>query len=93
MLVICKMTQCPYYNQQGFCGKKLLSIDMNGMCSTLWKKGQQRPIMGPITEQTYPRKSIEIVEAAFQVYDPTKTNQGEETKSRSEDLGNGDAAS
>lgn len=66
---------------------------MNGMCSTLWKKGQQRPIMGPITEQTYPRKSIEIVEAAFQVYDPTKTNQGEEIESRSENLGNGDAAS
>ena len=65
---------------------------MNGMCNTLWKKGQQRMLQMPFTEELYPRKSIEIVDAAFQVYDPTKTNIGEETESRSEDPGNGDAA-
>ncbi len=63
---------------------------MNGMCSTLWKKGQQRPIMGPITEQTYPRKSIEIVEVAFQVYDPHKAKITETIEEKKEDAAVGD---
>ena len=42
MVVKCKMVQCPYYNKQGFCSKaNVVCIDENGMCSVLWKRGQQ----------------------------------------------------
>ena len=42
MTVKCKMTQCPYHSGQGFCAKaKVVCIDENGMCSVLWKRGQQ----------------------------------------------------
>jgi len=37
------MAQCPYYNDQGFCAKKtVLTIDENGMCNVLWRRGQQK---------------------------------------------------
>ena len=41
MLVFCKMGYCPYSDQRGFCGKRTIQIDENGMCTVLWRKGQQ----------------------------------------------------
>ena len=62
MIVRCKMAQCPYYNDQGFCAKKtVLTIDENGMCSVLWRRGQQRMLQTPFTEDRYPKEEITVL--------------------------------
>ena len=44
MTVSCKMNQCPYHDR-GFCAKPgAVNIDQMGMCSVLWRKGQQRAL-------------------------------------------------
>lgn len=71
MTIVCKMTQCPYYDNRGFCAKPtMISIDENGMCSVLWKRGQQRQLIMPFDDSTYYRKDfIEIIDAETQVSD------------------------
>ncbi len=60
MTVACKMSGCPYYDINGFCAKPhLVAIDENGMCSVLWKNGQQRNL-GTITREMYPKAKIVI---------------------------------
>lgn len=62
MIVRCKMTQCPYYHNQGFCAKKtVLMIDEMGMCSVLWRRGQQKMLQPPFTEDRYPREEITVL--------------------------------
>lgn len=62
MIVRCKMTQCPYYHNQGFCAKKtVLMIDEMGMCSVLWRRGQQKMLQTPFTEDRYPREEITVL--------------------------------
>lgn len=62
MTVSCKMSQCPHYDINGFCAKPhLVSIDENGMCSVLWKNGQQRNL-GVITREMYPKTNIIVEE-------------------------------
>lgn len=41
MTVVCRFTRCPYC-YQGFCTKETIKIDELGMCSLIWKRGQQR---------------------------------------------------
>lgn len=63
MTVSCKMTACPYHDQRGFCAKPfVINIDENGMCSVLWKRGQQREIYKPLQGQYY---SSELLEEWF----------------------------
>lgn len=93
MTVTCKVTQCPYYDNRGFCAKpSVVVIDEQGMCSVIWKKGQPRPLFMPI-EDFYEQHPIIIDEIAeTQVHDLTETNDKEVVESRSEDPQNGAAA-
>lgn len=71
MIVSCKMSQCPYSNKWGFCAKPtVVNIDQMGMCSVLWKRGQQRSLTQQFMEQANKaRIPIQIIEADFQVVD------------------------
>ena len=56
------MQQCPYYNNQGFCAKKtVLTIDEMGMCTVLWRRGQQRMLQPPFTDDRYPKQQITVI--------------------------------
>lgn len=79
MIVVCKMPQCPYWDRQGFCGKGVVKIDENGMCSVLWKHGQQRTIEGPITEERYRKHLMKIVDTEeYEQETETKTIETKE---------------
>ena len=86
MIVVCKMPQCPFWDNRGFCGKGVMKVDENGMCSVLWKRGQQRELQLPVNEENYPKKLIKIVEA--EEYE--KEDAAVETSPK--DLINGNAA-
>lgn len=44
MIVSCRMSQCCYHNENGFCAKPIaVHIDQMGMCNVLWHRGQQKP--------------------------------------------------
>ena len=75
------MVQCPYYDNKGFCAKsEVISIDQLGMCSVLWKKGQQR-----VSPMSAMRKPIMIIDAKEdEVRDVTKEESKEEAGSRLE---------
>lgn len=45
MVVTCKMIQCPFYSTEGFCSNNLVNIDELGMCSVIWRQGQQRQFL------------------------------------------------
>ena len=81
MTVVCKMANCPYHGKNGFCLQPIkVSIDQNGMCSTIWIKGQPRVI----TKEDY--------DAATEVISITRTGREEEAGSRQEDPQDGAAA-
>ena len=63
-----------------------------GMCSVLWRKGQQRQLTMPFTEEMYPKDPITIIDAEIVVPDVIEEEQEEATESRSEDPTNGTAA-
>ena len=42
-MVKCLVNQCLYHLSNDFCGKRVTSIDENGHCKILWRKGQPRP--------------------------------------------------
>ena len=93
MIVSCKMTQCPYHDERGYCAKPtVVGIDQMGMRSVLWRKGQHRPLAMPFTEELYPKDPITIVDAEITVPDIIKEEKEEATESRSEDPTNGTAA-
>lgn len=93
MIVTCRMTQCPYYDNRGCCAKPIaVSIDQMGMCSVLWRKGQPIQLQQPFTAQNYPRQQITIVDAEIVVDDGHETEINEEGESRCEDPQNGDTA-
>lgn len=93
MIVACKMTQCPYYDNRGYCAKPtVVSIDEMGMCSVLWRKGQQRQLAQPFTEEYYPKELMTIIDAEIAVDDRQEEEIEKEEESRSEDLQIGDAA-
>ena len=93
MIVSCKMTQCPYHDERGYCAKStVVGIDQMGMCSVLWRRGQQRQLMMPFTEELYPKDPITIIDAEIAVPDVIKEEKEEATESRSEDPTNGTAA-
>ena len=64
MTVACHMAQCPYNDQRGFCANSFVAIDELGMCSVLWRKGQQRMIAISPDEVNKNKKPITIVEVA-----------------------------
>lgn len=83
MIVTCKMAQCPYYDNRGFCAKTaVVSIDEMGMCSVLWRKGQRRQLAMPFNGEAYPRESINIVDAETEAIDVIKEEDKEEAGSR-----------
>ena len=93
MIVSCKMTQCPYHDERGYCAKStVVGIDQMGMCSVLWRRGQQRQLMMPFTEELYPKDPITIIDAETVVPDVIKEEKKEATESRSEDPTNDTAA-
>lgn len=63
-----------------------------GMCSVLWRRGQQRQLIMPFTEELYPKDPITIIDAETVVPDVIEEEKEDATKSRSEDLTNGAAA-
>ena len=93
MSVSCKMTQCPYHDERGYCAKPtVVGIDQMGMCSVLWRRGQQKLLRMPFTEELYPKDPITIIDAEIAVPDVIKEEKEEATESRSEDPTNGTAA-
>ena len=93
MIVSCKMAQCPYHDERGYCAKPtVVGIDQMGMCSVLWRKGQHRPLEMPFTEELYPKDPITIVDAETVVPDVMEEEKEEVAESRSEDPTNGTAA-
>ena len=93
MIVSCKMTQCPYHDERGYCAKStVVGIDQMGMCSVLWRRGQQRQLMMPFTEELYPKDPITIVDAETMVPDVMEEEKEEVAESRLEDPTNGTAA-
>ena len=63
-----------------------------GMCSVLWRRGQQRQLIMPFTEELYPKDPITIIDAEIVVSDVIEEEKEEATESRSEDPTNGTAA-
>ena len=93
MIVSCKMTQCPYHDERGYCAKPaVVGIDQMGMCSVLWRRGQQRQLIMPFTEELYPKDPITIIDAETVIPDVIEEEKEEATGSRSEDPTNGTAA-
>lgn len=93
MIVSCKMAQCPYHDGRGYCAKPtVVGIDQLGMCSVLWRRGQQRQLTMPFTEELYPKNPITIIDAETVVPDVIKEEKEEATESRSKDPTNGTAA-
>ena len=93
MIVSCKMVQCPYHDERGYCAKPtVVGIDQMGMCSMLWRKGQPRLLAMPFTEELYPKDPITIVNAGTMIPDVTEEEKEEAMGSRSEDPTNGTAA-
>jgi hypothetical protein len=62
MTVICKVLSCPFWDKRGFCGKGVVKIDENGMCSVIWKKGQHRLLRIPFNKEDYPKRLMKIVD-------------------------------
>lgn len=93
MIVSCKMAQCPYHDERGYCAKPtVVSVDQMGMCSVLWQKGQPKLLAMPFTEELYPKDPITIVDAEIVVPNVIEEEKEDATKSRSEDPINGTAA-
>ena len=93
MTVSCKMTQCPYYDERGYCAKPtIIGIDQMGMCSVLWRRGQQKQLMMPFTEKLYPKDPITIIDAEIVAPDVTEEEKEEAVESRLEDPTNDIAA-
>lgn len=93
MIISCKTTQCPYHDERGYCAKStVVGIDQMGMCSVLWRRGQQRQLIMPFTEELYPKDPITIIDAEIAVPDVIKEEKEEATESRSKDPTNGTAA-
>ena len=93
MIVSCKMAQCPYHDERGYCAKPtVVGIDQMGMCSVLWRRGQQRQLIMPFTEELYPKDPITIVDAETVFPDVIEEEKKEVAESRSEDPTNGAAA-
>ena len=63
-----------------------------GMCSVLWRRGQQRQLIMPFTEELYPKDQITIIDAEIAVPDVIKEEKEEATENRSEDPINDTAA-
>ena len=63
-----------------------------GMCSVLWRRGQQKQLMMPFTEELYPKDPITIIDAEIVVPDVIEEEKEEATESRLEDPINGTAA-
>ena len=83
MIVSCKMSQCPFYNNYGLCAKPVIvNIDQMGMCSVVWKKGQQRGVTQQFIEQASKAKiPINVIEAEFQNVDVQQTKNEKEGES------------
>ena len=93
MIVSCKMTQCPYHDKRGYCAKStVVGIDQMGMCNVLWRRGQQRQLIMPFTEELYPKDPITIIDAETVVPDVMEEEKEEVAESRLEDPTNGTAA-
>lgn len=91
MIVSCKMQQCPYHSEYDFCAKPIaVNIDDMGMCTMLWRKGQQRM---PFTEQIYPKEKIIVIEPTEkEIYNINEEQAQEGGGSRSKDPINDAAA-
>lgn len=38
MRVVCNCEKCPYYDDRGYCGKRLLKIGKMGTCEVIWNE-------------------------------------------------------
>lgn len=62
MTVSCKTTVCPYCNQFGLCEKNTIGIDESGMCTEVWRKGQQIGFNRPAS----PSQHIVVIDRIFE---------------------------
>lgn len=86
MIVVCKMVECSYHGENGYCEKpEVICIDQMGMCNTVWKRGMRRQIKA---SGDCSREKIEIADADFKEFIAEK----EEAETRLEDPPNGDPA-
>lgn len=78
---MCKVNNCPYNYNGKFCKKEFPSIDQNGCCSVLWRKGRQRQ---KISNELDKVKQINIKDAVFEEW----SQQKEEERERAADAVN-----
>lgn len=71
--VICRISQCPYCSQSGFCLNRVVMINEQGICSHLTKGNWQQPIPNEF-KTNYENKS----RAAVQCLDETSPEDGKE---------------
>lgn len=73
---MCKMAQCPYFDSQGFCGKRdVVSINESGMCSVLWKNGQPRSLSAPPGDSIYIKNIVTVLDADFKEIKEENNNE------------------
>ena len=70
----------------------MVKIDENGMCSTLWKRGQRKVLETPFTEDRYPKRLMKIVETEEYTREEDR-KEGAAVGTNPEDPLNGAAAS
>jgi hypothetical protein len=56
-----------------------------GMCSVLWRRGQQKHLKMPFTEEMYPKDPITITDAEVVIPDAIEEEKEEVTENRLED--------
>lgn len=69
---ICKFINCPYNMNRGWCSNPLLSIDENGMCGSVWKRGMRVNPPEPGS-----RASIIIEEGEYRKYECDRDSDAE----------------
>lgn len=60
MWVICKVGECPYNSNEGFCRNKVVQINQRGLCAHLYNKnGNPREHWQEKIEEEYKQKQYE----------------------------------
>lgn len=71
--VVCKLERCPYYGEV-YCKNRLVSIDDNGMCEQIWRRGRQRArAFMPIED--YAKEQHVIEDAVLSQQEPERFHQ------------------
>lgn len=60
MRVVCQCEKCPYYDDRGYCGKRLLKIGKMGTCEVIWNE----ELIGQIDKEVFPLEFFKQISEA-----------------------------